>query len=146
MCGRLSENPGTRFMPFDLDSVESYILDARTILLDRTPPYRYSDESLLMAFNTALLEARRLRADMFVYKFGDRMPSYGAVSGEFVPVEFQLRLPLVYGTVAHAMLRDEEDVPTDRANAFLAKFQNMLTNVLASPAVPTRPAPPSTQQ
>ena len=131
----------------NLDSVESYILDARTILLDKTPPYRYSDNSLLVAFNTALHEARRLRPDMFVYKFGDRMPSYATVSGEHVPVEFQLRLPVVYGLVAHAMLRDEEDVPVQRANAFLAKFQNMLTSVLATPTAPTRPTPnaPSTQ-
>jgi hypothetical protein len=132
-------------MPFSLDSVESYILDARTILLDKTAPYRYTDDSLLVAFNTALLEARRLRPDMFVYKFGDRMPTYAAVSSEQVPIEFQLRLPIVYGTVAHAMLRDEEDVPVERANAFLAKFQNMLTGILASPATPTRPSPaPST--
>jgi hypothetical protein len=128
-------------MALNLDSVESYIWDARTILLDKTPPYRYSDDSLLVAFNTALLEARRIRADMFVYKFGDRMPSFTAVSGEIVPIEFQLRLPIVYGTVAHAMLRDEEDVPVERANAFLAKFQNMLTGIYAAPAAPSRPAP-----
>lgn len=128
-------------MPLNLDSVESYIFDARTILLDKTPPYRYSDDSLLVAFNTALLEARRLRPDMFVYKFGDRMPTYTAVSSEHVPIEFQLRLPIVYGTVAHAMLRDEEDVPVARANAFLAKFQNMLTSIYATPVAPTNPAP-----
>lgn len=123
-----------------LETVYSYITDARTILLDLTPPYRYSDPSMLVAFNTALLEARRLRPDMFVYKFGDRMPYYAAVSDQIVPVEVQLRLPIVYGTVAHAMLRDEEDVPVERANAFLSKFQNMLTNIYASPSVPTRPA------
>jgi hypothetical protein len=132
-------------MAFTLDSVASYIDDARTILLDRTPPYRYDDNSLLLALNTALMEARRLRADLFVYKYGQSMPTFGAVDGEIVPVEFQFRVSIVYGIVAHAMLRDEEDVPTERANAFLAKFQNMLTNVLASPAVPTRPAP-RTQQ
>jgi len=121
-----------------LETVYSYITDARTILLDNTPPYRYSDPSLLVAFNTALLEARRLRADMFVYKFGDRVPYYAAVSDQIVPIEPQLRLPLVYGIVAHAMLRDEEDVPVERANAFLSKFQNMLTNIYAGPAVPTR--------
>jgi len=67
-------------MPYELDSVESYILDVRTILLDKTPPYRYSDNSLLVAFNTAMLEARRLRPDMFVYKFGDRRACADRVS------------------------------------------------------------------
>jgi len=130
---------------FTLDSVESYVSDARTILLDRTPPYRYSDDTLLVALNTALLEARRLRPDMFVYKFGDRMPSFGAVSSEQVPIEPQLRLPIVYGLVAHAMLRDEEDVPVERANSFLAKFQNMLVGIFASPASPTIATPQQQQ-
>jgi|SRR6516162_11111346 hypothetical protein len=133
-------------MPYELDSVESYILDVRTILLDKTPPYRYSDNSLLVAFNTAMLEARRLRPDMFVYKFGDRMPYYAAITDEHVPIEFQLRLPIVYGTVAHAMLRDEEDVPVQRANSFMIMFQNMLTNVYATPLTPTVSTPTASTQ
>jgi len=48
-------------MPVTLDSVESYIADARTILLDNTSPYRYGDDSMLLALNTTLMEARRLR-------------------------------------------------------------------------------------
>ena len=130
---------------FTLDSVESYVDDARTILLDRTPPYRYDNDTLLVALNTALLEARRLRPDLFVYKFSDRMPSFGAVSSEQVPIEPQFRLAVVYGLVAHAMLRDEEDVPVARANSFLAKFQNMLVGIFATPAVPTTPSPQQQQ-
>lgn len=123
----------------DLHTVEGYIVDARTILQDKTPPYRYSDDSLLVALNTALLEGRRLRPDLFVYKHHTKVPHYEAISGETVPIEQQFRLPFVYGLVAHAMLRDEEDVPVERANSFLAKFQGMLTGIMVTPAAPTRP-------
>ncbi len=50
-------------MALDLQTVESYIGDARTLLLDQIPPFRYSDTSLLIALNLALLEGRRLRPD-----------------------------------------------------------------------------------
>jgi hypothetical protein len=35
------------------------------------------------------------------------------------------------------MLRDEEDIPIDRANSFLQKFQSMLTGIRVGPSVPT---------
>jgi hypothetical protein len=128
-----------------LVSVMDYINDARTILLDTTNPPRYSDDDMLVALNVTLLEARRLRPDLFVYKHFNRVPSYSAVSGQPVPIEPQFRLPMVYGIVAHAMLRDEEDVPIDRANSFLAKFQSMLTGIMVGPSVPTRQTPPPGQ-
>ena len=59
---------------YQLETVEDYIEDTRTLLLDRMEPYRYNDPSLLVAFNTALLEGRRLRADLFVHKYGNDVP------------------------------------------------------------------------
>ena len=128
-----------------LVSVMDYINDARTILLDTTVPPRYSDDDMLVALNVTLLEARRLRPDLFVFKHFNRVPAYSAVSGDPVPIEPQFRLPMVYGIVAHAMLRDEEDVPIDRANSFLAKFQSMLTGIMVGPSAPTRQTPPPGQ-
>ena len=128
-----------------LCSVMDYVNDARTILLDTTVPPRYSDDDMLVALNVTLLEARRLRPDLFVYKHYNRVPMYSAVSGEVVPIEPQFRLPMVYGIVAHAMLRDEEDVPIDRANSFLQKFQSMLTGIMVGPSAPTRQTPPPGQ-
>ena len=122
-----------------------YVNDARTILLDTTVPPRYGDDDMLVALNVTLLEARRLRPDLFVYKHFNRVPMYGAVSGEAVPIEPQFRLPIVYGIVAHAMLRDEEDVPIERANSFLSKFQSMLTGIMVGPSAPTRQTPPPGQ-
>ena len=121
-----------------LVSVMDYVNDARTILLDTTNPPRYSDDDMLVALNVTLLEARRLRPDLFVYKHFNRVPSFVAVSGQYVPIEPQFRLPIVFGIVAHAMLRDEEDVPIERANSFLQKFQSMLTGIMVGPSMPTR--------
>jgi hypothetical protein len=123
---------------YDLDTVAGYLADARVILLDKTPPYRYDDTSLIVALNLAILEARRLRSDLFTYKWHSKVPQYTANNGEPVPIEPQYRLPIVYGLVAHAMLRDEEDVPVERANSFLAKFQGMLTGVNVNPTVAAR--------
>ncbi len=120
-------------MSLRLSSVEDYIDDARTLLLDRIVPYRYDDISLLVAFNTALLEGRRLRPDLFVFKHGSGVPSYDAVSGEEVPIEPQFRLAFVYGTVAHALARDTEDVQDTRATSFMNIFQSILTGVKQAP-------------
>ena len=46
-------------MAFNLRTVTEYIEDARTLLLDRIAPYRYSDTSLIVALNLALLDGRR---------------------------------------------------------------------------------------
>jgi hypothetical protein len=121
-------------MAFDLQTVEAYISDARTLLLDQIPPYRYSDTSLLVALNLALLEGRRLRPDLFVYKHGGaRVPSYGAVSGETVPIEPQFRLGFVYGLCAHALLRDQEDVQDQRSNLFMGAFHDIIIGVRVTP-------------
>lgn len=111
---------------FTLDSVAGYITDVRTLLLDKVPPYRYDDASLLVAFNTALLEGRRLRADLFVYRHGNTVPAYTEVSGAAVPIEAQFRLAFVYGTAAHALMRDQEDVQDQRVNLFLGAMSDIL--------------------
>lgn len=116
-----------------LASVADYIKDVRVMLLDKIQPYRYGDDELLVAFNTALLEGRRLRADLFVSKYGSRVPSYDSVSGNEVPIEPQFRLAFVYGTAAHALDRDDEDIQDTRAATFRAHFESMLCGVQRTP-------------
>lgn len=110
----------------EFNTVEAILTDARTFLLDRRRPYRYSDDELLVALNAALLEARRLRADLFVTRWGNKVPSYHAVTSEPFCIEPQFRMGFVYGVTAHALMRDDEDVQDLRANTFLAKFQATL--------------------
>lgn len=116
-----------------LNTVQSFIDDVRTLLLDKVQPFRYADDELMVAFNTALLEARRLRADLFVTRWGNRVPYYAVPSGEEVCIEPQFRLGFVYGIAAHALLRDDEDVQDGRSNSFLSRFHDILTGVTPSP-------------
>lgn len=134
-------------MAFNLQTVQDYIEDARTLLLDRIAPYRYSDTSLIVALNLALLDGRRLRPDLFVYKWGNRVPSYDAVSGQDVPIEPQFRKAFVYGLVAHALLRDQEDVQDTRSSLFMGTMEDILTGV-RRPAIQNAgtPAPQSPQR
>jgi hypothetical protein len=112
-----------------LDTVEDYITDARVLLLDQVAPYRYDDPSLLTALNVALLEGRRLRADLFVFcdREGGRVPSYAVVDNTKVPIEQQFRLAFLHGLVGHAIQRDQEDIQDARATSFLNIMSNILT-------------------
>jgi hypothetical protein len=128
-----------------LDQVQDYIADARTILLDTTAPYRYDDPSLLVALNVTLLEARRIRADLFVYG-GPTVPFYSANDATPVPMEPPFRLALVFGLVGHALTRDQDDVQDARATTFIDLFYNILTGtrmggIQAGKSTPPPPAP-----
>jgi hypothetical protein len=114
-------------------SIQDYVTDVRTIILDKVQPYRYPDDSLVEALNIALLEGRRLRSDLFVCRYGNDVPRFTSVSGEEVPIEPQFRLAFVYGIAAHVLLRDEEDVQDSRSNTFLERFHDMLVGVRPSP-------------
>lgn len=123
-----------------LNTVASLIADVRVLLLDKVQPYRYTDPELLVALNTALLEGRRLRADLYVTRWGNDVPFYNAVSGEQFCIEAQFRLGFVYGVCAHALLRDDEDVQDARANGFLARFHDVLIGVQLAPITGGTPA------
>ena len=124
-----------------LETVSDYMTDVRTLLQDSIAPYRYDDPSLLAALNTTLLEGRRLRPDLFVYNHGsDKMPSFSANNGEEVEIEFPFRLAFVFGTVAHALMRDQEDISDARATAFMHAFTSMLIGTGAA-AVMAPPGP-----
>lgn len=129
-------------MALNLMTVNGLITGARTLLLDRVQPYRYSDNSLIAALNLALLEARRLRADIFIgSRHAIEVPQYEGVSGETIPIEAQFRLALEYATAGHALLRDQEDVQDTRANSFLAAMENVLVGVRHAPVSGGTPSP-----
>ena len=107
-----------------LNSVADYIADARTLLQDIIPPYRYDDPSLLTALNITLLEARRLRSDLFVFNLAARgqTQAFIAVDDTYVEIEPQFRLAILHGLIGHALERDQEDVQDVRASSFLNLF------------------------
>jgi hypothetical protein len=106
------------------NSVADYVAEAHTILQDIIPDYRYNEPSLLVALNAALLEARRIKPELFVYNLdtGGQVQSFTAVDDTYVDIEPQFRLAIVHGLVGHALERDQEDYQDQRATAFLALF------------------------
>lgn len=124
-----------------LNTVQSVLDDVRTLLLDKVQPYRYTDDELMVALNTCLLEARRLRADLFVTRWGSNsVPYYAKPTGEPFCIEPQFRLGFVYGTCAHALKRDDEDVQDERAASFANQFYYILG---VPPPAPVRGGTPN---
>jgi len=107
-----------------LNKVVDYINDARTLLMDKIPPYRYDDPSLLIALNVTMLEARRLRADLFVFNLAmkGQIQAFTEVDDTYVDIEPQFRLAILHGLCGHALERDQEDVQDVRATTFLGMF------------------------
>lgn len=118
-----------------LDTISDYINDCRTLLLDMVQPYRYDDTSLVTAMNVALLEARRIRPDIFIYNRlvnGQKVPSFTANDGTKLVMEEQFRLALLHGMMGHALMRDQEDIQDERAGAYMKIFSDMLLGVRPS--------------
>lgn len=111
-----------------LNSVANYIADVRTLLQDMVPPYRYDDPSLLVALNLTLLEAKRLRSDLFVFNLAVRgqVQAFKTVDDTYVEMEPEFRLAILHGICGHALERDQEDYEDQRASAFLGMFNQGL--------------------
>jgi hypothetical protein len=108
-----------------LDTVGKIIGYVRTLLQDTyEPAYRYPTADLIDALNAGLLDARRLRPDLFLYTSTD-VPFY-TTADEVIDLDQQYRLALVYFILGTAQFRDEEDVQDARAAAFMLKFTSML--------------------
>ncbi len=107
-----------------LATVANYLSAARTLLQDTVTPYRYSDADLVEAMNFGILDARRIRPDLFLSTFDD-IPSY-TVASTTVDFNEQYRTALLMYMVGHAQLRDDEDTQDQRAAAFLNRFTSQL--------------------
>jgi len=103
-----------------LNTVADYMKDARTLLQDVIPNYRYDEASMLQALNVALLETRRQRADLFVFKLpvNGQVQAFTAVDNTYVDMEPPFRLGLLYRLCGHALARDQEYVQDIRATSF----------------------------
>lgn len=116
-----------------LETVQDYINDVRVILLDQISPYRYKDPELLTAFNLALERGANLRPDLFLHKHKVEIPAFNAIDGQTVSIERRFRQAFVYATVAHALMRDQEDVQDARATTMMGQFEDMLIGVRLRP-------------
>jgi len=120
-------------MPGALETVGQYLVESRRLLQDETAPYRYPDSDMVDALNIALLEARRLRIDLFLPSFTLEWfdPATGALTttkAKPVKMDPMYRQSLVYYIAGRMQLRDDESTTDQRAAALLTKFAaQMLT-------------------
>lgn len=112
-----------------LSSVQDYISAARTLLQDTIEVYRYSNAELVDGLNFAVLEARRIRPDLFLTSFDD-LPTFTAAQlADVVGIDPMYRLAFLYYVVGHAQVRDAEDTTDARAAAFFQKFKTTLATL-----------------
>ena len=123
-----------------LDTVAQYLDEARLLLLDEATPYRYPDKDLVDALNIGLLEAKKLRADLFLPVFTipycERLEARSTPRYK-VPMDPMYRSTLVYYMVGRMQLRDDEPTTDQRAGAFLQKFAHQLMTVTVMTCAPT---------
>lgn len=108
-----------------LATVADYITGARRLLLDETAPYRYADTDLMDALNYAMLEARRMRPDLFLPD-PSSITMYTA-TGDTVVMDMQYRMAVLFYICGHMQLIDTEDTADARASAFMARFLTQMT-------------------
>jgi len=120
-----------------LQTITDYINDSRVLLQDTLIPYRYQDADLVTAMNVTLLEGRRLRPDLFVYHRlvtgQSDVQSLIGNDGTQINIEPQFRLGFLYGMIAHALMRDQEDIQDERAGAYQKMFADTLLGVRPTP-------------
>jgi hypothetical protein len=110
-----------------LATVQDFVTSARRVLQDTITPYRYADADMIEALNIAVLEARRVRPDLFLDNF-DALPSYTALSDP-VLIEPMYKPAFVYYLIGRMEVRDDEAASDSRAGQFLNKFLGQLLTV-----------------
>lgn len=115
-----------------LDTVQDYVDRARVLLLDTLSPYRYEDADLVEALNMGVMEARRLRPELFKAYFRTSLPEFSTGNmSQAVDIDPMLRSAFVYYICGQAQLRDDENVQDGRAALFLNKFTSQLLQIMA---------------
>lgn len=107
-----------------LDTVSDYVREARVLLQDTVPVYRYADTELVSALNLAVITGRKLRPDLFLGV--TTLPYFTANDTTAFAMDAQYRMAFLYFIVGHAQLRDEEDTQDSRATMFLGVFTSMM--------------------
>ena len=112
-----------------LDTVQDYVSAARVLLQDTVAPYRYADADMIAELNLAVLEAKRVRPDLFFEYRGKRpYPTFVALT-DAVPFEDVYRPALTYYLVGKCTLRDEEDTDDKRGMGMVQKFTAQLISL-----------------
>lgn len=112
-------------------TVGDLLAEARVLLQDTVPPYRYDTASLVGALNTGLVELKRVRPDFFLSlgPLRQPVPQYTVPQDEAVqlPVPGMAMLPLLMFMVGYVQLRDAEGDSLARAAQFIQSSLAALT-------------------
>jgi hypothetical protein len=124
--------------------VSDYLSATRFALQDLISPYRYTDDNIVQALNAAMYEISRIRPDLFLdLKYqqplrrgdtGEGIPSLfvSTRTTDMVPIPSKYRLPVQWYMEGLLQLTDVTDTQDQRAQAFLAKFQQQLMTLSAA--------------
>lgn len=99
-------------------TVQQVVDRARSLMQDEQTPYRFTDPQLLNAINDAMLEALRLRPDLFVGVEYDPPAIVGL--GDTVQIPSRYVNAIVYFVVGYLMLREDEFTSDARAATMLS--------------------------
>lgn len=110
-----------------LDTMGDYIAEARRLMQDEVQPYRYPDADIIEAMNLAIMEARRLRPDLFLGRF-NTLPSVSA-AGDAIDIEPMYRPAFTYYIVGRTQLRDAESTQDQRAAGLMNKFVSQMLTI-----------------
>ena len=124
--------------------VSDYVSTTRLALQDLIAPYRYTDDSIVGALNAAMFEISRIRPDLFLDLKYQRPIQKGDINAgipalfvsttqtDTVPIPSKYRQPVQWYMEGLLQLLDVTDTQDQRAQAFLAKFQQQLLSVSAA--------------
>ena len=113
-------------------SLGDLMTDARVLLQDTRSPFRYREADLYTGLNAALMQARRLRPDLFLGRFGREKFNYApADSAQPFPLAPWYWEAAVEFVVGRAELREDEFTNDGRAVALLNRFRAKLLTMEA---------------
>ncbi len=92
------------------------------VILDVNTVTRYSDPELLEFARAALVDARKMRLDLFLSNMTGAFPAFAAT--DTVPIPEDYIVPLVDYVIHRAELRDDEFAVDGRAATLYQKFKN----------------------
>ncbi len=117
-------------MPGAARSIGDMMVDVRVLLQDTRSPFRYREADFYTSLNAGLMQARRVRPDLFLGRFGREDFSYDAErAAEPFPLAPWLWEAFVEYIVGRSEMRDDEYSADSRAVVFVNRFQAKLMSV-----------------
>lgn len=114
----------------NISTLGGLLAQVRTLLqdTDAVGGYRYSDESIVTNINQSMMDAYRMRPDLFLTN-GFVIPAFDtALPNTAITIEPQYLPAFVYYVTGLTQARDDEQNQDARAMGFLKIFQQTIVN------------------